>query len=198
MYNTGLLLNINQGGSKALPIPSKHGTTDDDAEAEAEAKTKRSRTPKCKLGEKGKKGEPMFTRKQFEALLEKERSKINLPATPTRPTPLPLTDARDVPAQGLRSIQELDPAGRSALRASAQIWVKSELTKGRIDHTKKWKDQAGVGEPESIISKSLYSFAALKNAPTSLMEKMVSTYCESRYVTLTSVWHDVSDLVRTR
>ena len=153
---------------------------------------------KGKLGEKGKKGEPMFTRKQFEALLQKERSKNNLPATPTPPTPLPLTDARDVPAQGLRSILELDPAGRSALRSSAQIWVKSEVTKGRIDHSKKWKDQAGVGEPESIISKSLFHFAALKNAPTSLMEKMVKTYCESRYVTLTSVWHDVSDLVRTR
>jgi hypothetical protein len=25
----------------------------------------------------------------------------------------------------------------------------------------------------------------------------VTTYCESRYVTLTSVWRDVSDLVRT-
>jgi hypothetical protein len=115
-----------------------------------------------------------------------------------RPPPYPLPTRAMFRRKDFRSIRELDPAGRSALRASAQIWVKSEVTKGRIDHTKKWKDQAGVGEPESIISKSLYSFAALKNAPTSLMEKMVSTYCESRYVTLTSVWIDVSDLVRTR
>ena len=179
---------------------AEDGTTDEDAEVEAEAKTKRSRTPKGKLGEKkGKKGEPMFTRKQFEALLQKERSKNNLPATPTPPTPLPLTDVRAVPAQGLRSVEELDAAGRSAMRQSAQIWVRSEVTKGRIDHSKKWKEQAGVGDPDSIISKSLFHFAALKCAPTSLMERMVKTYCESRYVTLTSVWHDVSDLlVRTR
>ena len=39
--------------------------------------------------------------------------------------------------------------------------MKSEVTKGRIDHSKKWKDQAGVGEPGSIISKSLYQYAAL-------------------------------------
>ena len=143
----------------------------------------------------------MFTAKQVEMLLEKERAKKTLlPPLPATPTPPTSTDARGhVPAQGLRSFGELDAAGQSALRASAQLWVKGEAGKGRIDHTKKWKDQAGVGEPGTILSRSLYNYAALKNVPTSLMEKLVKTYCESRYVTLTSVWHAVSDfVVRTR
>ena len=93
---------------------------------------------------------------------------------------------------------DLDSKAQGALRNSAQIWVKQEVLKGRIDHTKKWKDQEGVGEATSILSRSLYEYAALKNAPTSVMEVLVSTYCESKYVKLSSVWLAVSDLVRTR
>ena len=71
-------------------------------------------------------------------------------------------------------------------------------SKGRIDFSKKWENQEGVADPMSNLSKGLFHFANIKCVPTAVMEKMVKTYCESRYVTLTSVWHDVSDLVRTR
>jgi hypothetical protein len=144
----------------------------------------------------------MFTAKQVEMLLEKERAKKTLlPPLPATPTPPTSTDARGhVPAQGLRSFGELDAAGQSALRASAQLWVKGRRGRGGSTSRKSGViDQAGVGEPGTILSRSLYNYAALKNVPTSLMEKLVKTYCESRYVTLTSVWHAVSDLVvRTR
>ena len=119
-----------------------------------------------------------------------------LPAASSDPTG---TGVRgDVPGVGLRSVGDLDPAGQAALRCSAQIWVKQEVLKGRIDHNKKWKDQVGVGEATSTLSRSLYEYAALKNAPTSMMEDLVKTYCESKYVKLSSVWLAVSDLVRTR
>ena len=60
---------------------------DDDAEAEAEANAKRAkRSGKGKVGEKGKKEEPYFTRKEVEALLQKEREKHHRRATPTPPT----------------------------------------------------------------------------------------------------------------
>ena len=52
----------------------------------------------------------------------------------------------DVPGVGLRSVGDLDPAAQAALRCSAQIWVKQEVLKGRIVHTKKWKDKEEVGE----------------------------------------------------
>ena len=119
--------------------------------------------------------------------LQKERSKQNLPATPTPPTRPPGDDARDVPAQGLRSIEEPDKAAQSVLRLAAQNWVKSEESKGRIDFTKKWNDEEGVADPNSNLSKGLYHFANIKQVTTTVMEKLVKTYCESRYVTLTSV-----------
>ena len=120
------------------------GTTDEDAvddDAVAEAKAKRLRNGKGKSGEKGKKEEPVFTRKEVEALLQKERAKHHLPATPTPPTRPPGDDALDVPAPGpsSRSIHELDKAAQSVLRLACQTWVKSEESKGRIVLTKKWR-----------------------------------------------------------
>ena len=155
---------------------------------------------KGKRGVRGKKGELLFTAQEVENLLKKERAKHALPPTlPAASSDPTLTGVRgDVPGVGLRSVGDLDPAAQAALRSSAQIWVKQEVLKGRIVHTKKWKDQEGVGEAGSIISRSLYEYAALKNAPTSVMEVLVSTYCESKYVKLSSVWLAVSDLVRTR
>jgi hypothetical protein len=162
---------------------------DDDAEAEAEAKAKRSRNGKGKVGEKGKKEEPVFTRKEVEALLQKERAKHHLPATPTPPTRPHGDDELDVIAPGpsSRSIHELDKAAQSVLRLACQTWVKSEESKGRIVFTKKWRDQEGVADPNSKLSKGLHCFANIKQVSTTVMEKLVKTYCESRYVTLTSV-----------
>jgi hypothetical protein len=141
------------------------------------------------VGEKGKKEEPVFTRKEVEALLQKERAKHHLPATPTPPTRPHGDDELDVPAPGpsSRSIHELDKAAQSVLRLAAQNWVKSEESKGRIDFTKKWREQEGVADPNSNLSKGLYRFATIKQVSTTVMEKLVKTYCESRYVTLTSV-----------
>ena len=45
---------------------------------------------------------------------------------------------------------DLDPKAQGALRNSAQIWVKQEVLKGRIVHTKKWNDQEGVGEAGGV------------------------------------------------
>jgi hypothetical protein len=60
---------------------TEEDAVDDDAEAEAEAKAKRSRNGKGKVREKGKKEEPVFTRKEVEALLQRERG---CEASPTR------------------------------------------------------------------------------------------------------------------
>jgi hypothetical protein len=95
------------------------GTTDDDAdaEAEAEANAKRSRTLKAKLGEKGKKGEPMFTRKQFEALLEKERAKNNLKLPATYPNPAhPPTPYRRARCSGARTPLDRRARSRGTIR----------------------------------------------------------------------------------
>ena len=175
------------------------GTTDDEDGGEDGA-AGRSRRLKGKGEMRGKKGALMFTAEEVENLLKKERAKHPLPPTlPAASSDPTGTGVRgDVPGVGLRSVGDLDAAGQAALRCSAQIWVKQEVLKGRIDHTKKWKDQEGVGEATSILSRSLYEYAALKNAPTSMMEDLVKTYCESKYVKLSSVWLAVSDLVRTR
>ena len=112
----------------------------------------------------------MFTREQVEALLQKERAKHHLPATPTPPTRPPGDDALDVPAPGpsSRSIGELDKAAQSVLRLAAQNWVKSEESKGRIDFTKKWNDEEGVADPNSNLSKGLYHFANIKQVTTTV------------------------------
>jgi hypothetical protein len=65
--------------------------------------------------------------------------------------------------------------------------VKSEESKGRIVFTKKWRDQEGVADPNSLLSKGLYRFANIKGVSTTVMTQLVKIYCESRYVTLTSV-----------
>jgi hypothetical protein len=163
---------------------------DDDAEAEAEAKAKRAkRSGKGKVGEKGKKEEPYFTRKEVEALLQKEREKHHLRATPTPPTRPHGDDEFDVPAPApsSRPFHELDKAAQSVLRLACQTWVKSEESKGRIVFTKKWRDQEGVADPNSLLSKGLYRFANIKGVSTTVMTQLVKIYCESRYVTLTSV-----------
>ena len=100
-----------------------------DDDAVAEAKAKRSRNGKGKSGEKGKKEEPVFTRKEVEALLQKERAKHHLPATPTPPTRPHGDDELDVIAPGpsSRSIHELDKAAQSVLRLAAQNCEESVL-----------------------------------------------------------------------
>jgi hypothetical protein len=162
---------------------------DDDAEAEAEAKAKRSRSGKGKVGEKGKKEEPYFTRKEVEALLQKEREKHHLRATPTPPTRPHGDDEFDVPAPApsSRPFHELDKAAQSVLRLSCQTWVKSEESKGRIVFTKKWRDQEGVADPNSLLLKGLHCLANIQGVSTIVMTRLVKIYCESRYVTLTSV-----------
>ena len=163
---------------------------EDDAEAEAEAKAKRAkRSGKGKVGEKGKKEEAKFTRKEVEALLQKEREKHHPRATPTPPTCPHGDDEFDVPAPApsSRPFHELDKAAQSVLRNACQTWVKSEESKGRIVFTKKWRDQEGVADPNSLLSKGLYRFANIKGVSTTVMTQLVKIYCKSRYVTLTSV-----------
>ena len=95
--------NVSDAGSEEEEAGSEEteeDAVDDDAEAEAEAKAKRSRNGKGKVREKGKKEEPLFTRKEVEALLQKERAKHHLPATPTPPTRPHGDDEFDVPAPG--------------------------------------------------------------------------------------------------
>ena len=177
------------GGGGAGSEETEEDAVDDDAEAEAEAKAKRSRNGKGKVREKGKKEEPVFTRKEVEALLQRERAKRHQPATPTPPTRPHGDDEFDVPAPGpsSRPFHELDKTAQSVLRNACQTWVKSEESKGRIVFTKKWRDQEGVADPNSLLSKGLYRFANIKGVSTTVMTQLVKIYCESRYVTLTSV-----------
>jgi hypothetical protein len=163
---------------------------DDDAEAEAEAKAKRAkRSGKGKVGDKGKKEEVSFTWEEVKALLQKEREKHHRRATPTPPTRPHGDDEFDVPAPAPSScpFRELDKEAQAELRNACQTWARSEGEQGRIDFSKKWRNQEGVNDPNSLLLKGLHCLAGIKGVSTIVMTRLVKIYCESRYVTLTSV-----------
>ena len=183
--------NVGSEEENAGSEETEEDADDDDAEVEANAKrAKRAkRSGKGKVGDKGKKEEVLFTWEEVKALLQKEREKHHRRATPTPPTRPHGDDEFVVPAPAPSSCPflELDKAAQGELWNSCQTWVRSEEEKGRIDYSKKWRNQEGVNDPNSLLLKGLHCLAGIKGVSTIVMTRLVKIYCESRYVTLTSV-----------
>lgn len=164
------------GSSSKASMTSSEGGRDRAAHREVANATKRNMSPPRP---KAKKPRDLSVAELEEMLASRRREEgvsRNAPhgGSTVEPTGSPIGRPSPPPAMGRL------PGDVRKLRRAAQAWVNNEIRAGRLDGSKKWDHQEGVGDPDSLIARRCTAMAGSQGAEVPIFTSLVRTFMESR------------------